>query len=132
MWAIMEDESRNELKDYKIFCFDGVSKLIQVDFGRFEMHKRNLYTIDWKFLDVLIQYSNDSKTQIRCLEKLNKMLEIAEEPSKGILHVRVDFYFIKERIYFGELTFYHEAGYGKFGPEELAIQMGEWIKLPVD
>ena len=31
----MTDESGYELKDYKIFCFDGVPKLIEVDFDRF-------------------------------------------------------------------------------------------------
>ena len=46
----MVDESGTELKDYKVFCFNGVPKFIQVDFDRFTGHKRNLYITDWQYI----------------------------------------------------------------------------------
>ncbi|MCU9942847.1 glycosyl transferase, partial [Bacillus pacificus] len=39
----MVDESGTELKDYKMYCFNGETKIIQVDYDRFNGHKRNLY-----------------------------------------------------------------------------------------
>ena len=39
----MVDESGYELKDYKVFCFNGKAKYIQVDFDRFKNHKKNIY-----------------------------------------------------------------------------------------
>lgn len=36
------------------------------------------------------------------------------------------------KIFFGELTFYHESGFGRFTPEEFEEQMGEWIRLPFE
>lgn len=127
----LEDESGKELKDYKIFCFHGEPKLIQVDFGRFDVHKRNLYTTDWKYVNASIEYPKDPKTQIPRPEKLDKMLEIASQLSEGIPHIRVDLYSIKDKIYFGELTMCHGGGYEKFMPEELGIQMGNWLALPL-
>lgn len=126
----MTDESGTELKDYKIFNFDGEPKLIQVDYDRFVKHKRNLYTTDWKYIEAAIQYPTDPDHQIEAPKRLEKMLEISRALSKGILHVRTDLYCIDDQVYFGELTFHHGSGLETFTPESLGEEMGKWIKLP--
>lgn len=126
----MVDESGTELKDYKIFNFQGKAKLIQVDYNRFVDHKRNLYTPEWEYLDVMLQYPNDSQHKIEKPKSLGKMLELAELLSEGIPHVRTDFYSIGEKIYFGELTFYHGSGFEKFDPPEWDRILGDWLVLP--
>jgi hypothetical protein len=126
----MVDETGDELKDYKIFNFDGKPKLIQVDFGRFTKHKRNLYSINWNFIDATIQYPNDPNYKIEKPKELDKMLELARTLSQNIPHVRTDFYSIADRIYFGELTFYHGSGYERFTPESLNVELGECLVLP--
>ncbi len=130
----MVDESGEELKDYKIFCFNGEPKLIQVDYNRYSCHKRNLYDINWNYIPASIQYPTDPNVIIKKPKKLDKMLEIAKILSEGFPHVRVDLYYnyIYDKIYFGELTLYHGAGYEKFEPESLEIEMGSWLKLPLD
>lgn len=126
----MVDESGVELKDYKIFCFSGEAKMIQVDYNRFVEHKRNLYDTEWNYIPASIEYPTDSKVKINKPEKLETMLELAKVLAKDYPHVRVDFYLINNRVYFGEMTFYHGAGYEKFEPKSLEIKMGKWIKLP--
>lgn len=123
------DESGMELKDYKFFCFNGEPKLVQVDFGRFDVHRRNLYTTGWDYVDASIKFPKDPGTQIPRPQGLEKMLEIAGILSKGIPHVRVDLYSINGKIYFGELTMYHGGGMEKFTPKELGMRMGEWIQI---
>ena len=59
-----------------------------------------------------------------------KMKEIAAELSKGIPHVRVDFYEVNGKLYVGELTFYTSAGYEDFAPDEYNYKFGDMIKLP--
>lgn len=125
----MTDESGVELKDYKVFNFDGEPKLIQVDYDRFVEHKRNLYGTDWQYIEVSIQYPTDAGHQIDKPKQLEKMLQMARRLSAGIPHVRTDFYCIDDKIYFGELTFYHESGFGKFTPESFGEEMGKWLKL---
>lgn len=126
----MTDESGYELKDYKIFNFDGEPKLIQVDYDRFIEHKRNLYTTGWQYVEAVIEYPTDPAHHIERPRQLEKMLELARELSAGIPHVRTDFYCIDDRIYFGEMTFCHGSGFEKFIPESLGEEMGKWLKLP--
>ena len=126
----MADESGIELKDYKIFCFNGEPKLIQVDFDRHKNHKRNLYTLDWQYLNARIKCPNDPSVIIPKPERLSDMLCLAIKLSKNIPHVRVDLYSVLTKIYFGELTFYHGSGYEKFDPDSLEMKMGNWISHP--
>lgn len=126
----MTDESGVELKDYKIFCFNGEPKLIQVDFDRFKGHKRNLYSLDWQYIKGEIEYPTDPHRQIARPTCLEQMLDAARTLSKGIPHVRTDFYCINGQVYFGELTFYHGSGYEHMRPVELGNQMGDWLILP--
>ncbi len=123
------DESGTELKDYKIFCFNGEPKIIQVDFNRFENHKRNIYTIDWEFIDLQIEFPNDPTTILTKPDTLEEMLNSASILSSGIKHVRIDLYSVSGKIIFGEMTFYHGSGYEKFYPEKYNHLFGEWIAL---
>lgn len=123
------DESNVELKDYKFFAFDGKVRLIQVDYDRFAHHKRNLYTIDWEYIDAVIKYPTDPNRKIERPAKLEKMIVISEKLAKHFPHVRVDLYLVGSRIYFGELSFYHGSGYEKFEPRELEYKLGEMINI---
>jgi len=130
---LMVDESGYELKDFKIFCFNGVPKVIQVDFDRFTEHKRNFYSTDWKYLGFTTNiHPTDPDIKISRPKSLDSMLSIAEKLSKGLPHVRVDLYMIYDEIYFGELTFYHESGFAKFNIEKWDTTLGEWLELPAE
>lgn len=126
----MADESGIELKDYKIFCFNGEPKLIQVDFDRFKGHKRNLYSLDWQYIRGEIEYPSDPNHQIARPICLEEMLDAARILSKDIPHVRTDFYCINGQVYFGELTFYHGSGCEHMKPVELGKENGDWLILP--
>lgn len=115
------------LNDYKVFCFHGVPKLIQVDYARFSGHKRNLYTPEWEFVDEKVAYENDPNADIPKPENLAEMLRCAHALSKDFPHVRVDFYAIGSRLVFGEMTFYHGAGYLHFENEAFERELGsDW------
>lgn len=126
----MVDESGVELKDYKVFCFNGEPRLIQVDFNRFTKHKRNLYDTEWNFLPFSIQYPNDEKANIQRPGRLAEMLDLSKILAKDYPHIRVDMYSIKNQVYFGELTFYHGSGFEEFTPESYDELLGSWITLP--
>lgn len=127
----MVDESGTELKDYKIFCFNGEPEIVEVDYNRFVNHKRNLYDKNWNFIDMSIEYPSEREHFIARPDNLEKMLNLARKLSQGIPHLRVDFYSIGTQIYFGELTFFHEAGMGHFYPNSWNIELGKLIELPI-
>lgn len=127
----LEDNSKTELKDYKIFCFNGQPKFIQVDYCRFTNHKRNLYTTAWEYMPIEIEYESDPNEIIEKPGNLEEMLDCASKLSEGFPHVRVDFYYLNSKIYFGELTFYHGAGYLNYKPKSFEKKMGDWINLKI-
>lgn len=58
------------------------------------------------------------------------MMDMARALSKGIAHVRVDFYEVNEEPIFSEFTFYNDAGICRFYPDSCDFVLGEYIKLP--
>lgn len=48
----------------------------------------------------------------------DKMIELLNVLSMEFPHVRVDFYEVDGRLYFGELTFHHFNGFMPFQPGE--------------
>ena len=59
------------------------------------------------------------------------MVELSKILAKDIPFVRVDFYEINSKLFFGELTFFPGSGYIPFEPEEWDYKLGEWIRLPM-
>ena len=126
----MEDKETKQLRDYKYFCFDGKAKLMFIASDRcIHKTKFNFYDMDFNLLPFKQHYPND-KRKIKKPKSFNKMKELAEKLSKGLPQIRVDFYEINGKVYFGELTFCHFAGIVPFEPEEWDYKLGELIKLP--
>lgn len=122
----------DELRDYRFFCFNGEPKFVAVDFSITDKKKtrRNLYDLEWNFIDAQISYPNETSIKVEKPEKLEEMLQLSQKLSSGFPHARVDFYYIDNRIIFGEITFFHQSGMGKISPPEFETKMGEWLELP--
>jgi FkbM family methyltransferase len=123
------DKNGSIPRDYKIFCFDGEPKFFQVDSSRFSGHRRNIYDTNWNILPVNFIYPHSEAEEKKPDSALlNEMLDIARKLSRDFPFVRVDLYSVPE-IYFGELTFYPEAGLGAFDPPEWDELFGEAFHL---
>ena len=59
------------------------------------------------------------------------MIKAAECLAKGTAELRVDFYEVNGKAYFGEMTFFDGSGFDKFDPEEWDAKFGKLIKLPI-
>ena len=125
----MTDESGTELKDYKIFCFNGHAEYVEVDFNRFIEHKLNPYDFNWNPLNFCDKSKNDYSANIPKPERLEDMRRIAEELSRDIDFLRVDFYSIYDQIYVGELTLYPGSGFIEFDPPETDLYYGDKLIL---
>jgi len=114
--------------DYKFHMFHGELEAIQVDVDRFTNHRRAFYSLDWKKLDIALLYplAEDLFPKPVLLEE---MYEIAKELSAEFDYVRVDLYECKGRVYFGEMTFTHGAGYEQFEPVSVDLAWGSKWRL---
>lgn len=62
-------------------------------------------------------------------KKFKEMIEIAETLSKEFPFVRIDLYYVNNRIYFGEITFTPNNGMMSINPIEKDIEIASWIDI---
>lgn len=128
----MVDESGTELKDYKIFCFNGEPRYCQVISDRNTDEKIDFYDMHWKRLVGLVGLNDkvhNSEYAIPCPESFEDMKQMASLLAKSIPFSRIDFYEINHQAYFGEITFFPATGFGNFNPREWNVKMGDMITL---
>lgn len=128
----MEDSQTKDLKDYKFFCFDGIPKVLFIATERQASGSEtrfDFFDMDFNHLDIKNGHPNAGIIPSKP-GAFNEMKELASSLSKGIPHVRVDFYEVDGHVYFGEMTYSHWGGMTPFEPEQWDLTFGEWIKLP--
>lgn len=127
----MVDSMEEELKDYKIHCFNGEPKIILVCSKRFSKEGlcEDFYDINWKKLDVKRPNCVSSKEISEPPKNLDKMLEYSKILADKKAFVRIDFYEVNGKVYFGEITFYPASGFETFVPEKWDKILGNWIDL---
>ena len=126
----MKDDQTAELNDYKFFCIGGKVRMIQVDFDRHTDHRRNLYDTEWNLLDVEISFPKAPELHTEPPAKLHEMIAAAEKLSAEFPQVRVDFYYINGKVFFGEMTFFSGAGFSRYNPVSFEKELGECLVLP--
>lgn len=114
--------------DYKLHCFNGKLAFVHVDISRFGDRRRNLYDPNWNFIPCVWQYENGEMEEKPKL--FEEMKRLAETIAKDFIYSRVDFYAVKGKIYFGEITFHHHSGTQKFKTEGCDLKFGKLLKLP--
>ena len=120
---IIEQFLGDPINDYKFFCFAGVPVFCSVEMDRFTRHTRNFYNLNWERQPFSLGYPNNT-IDPQCPREFQRMRTIAEKLSEGFPHVRVDLYFVNNRIYFGEMTFTHANGLQRFTPDEWDYKFG--------
>jgi hypothetical protein len=115
------------INDYKVHCYNGVCKIIQVDLDRFFGHKRLLYDVNWNRLDFEYVYPTILEDIVKP-DYLNEILEKSVLISKHFEYVRIDWYETAAGIYLGELTFHPEGGVGPFKSKQQDIDFFNFLK----
>ncbi len=123
-------ESENgELEDYKFLCFDGVPYYCWVDMGRYSHHTRNVYDLNWNLQPWNQETYSHYDKPIPKPDNFEEMVSIAKILSKGFFHVRVDFYNVRGKTYFGEMTFSNGGAFDRIIPEEYDSMLGDLLHI---
>ena len=124
----LDDGREGELQDYKFWCFNGEPRLMYITNKGKNIYE-NFYNMDFHAVEAnhgfprtMPEYEKPKGFEI--------MKNLAEKLSKGIPFVRVDFFEVDDKVYFGEFTFYDWAGLKPFADEKWDRKLGEWINLP--
>lgn len=130
----LENKEEKDLRDYKFFCFDGEVKYCQLIKNRTIEETIDFYNRNWELqefiglLNPINPIEKHSTTVNNKPKNYSLMLELAEKLARDFDFVRVDFYNIDGKIYFGELTFCPASGIGTFIPEEWNYKFGSYWK----
>lgn len=127
----IEDDKTKELRDYKFFIFNGKSRIMFVASDRQkkdEETKFDFFDMDYNWLPIKNGHPN-SKEPPKKPAKFELMKSLSEKLGVGFRHIRVDFYEANDKVYVGELTFYHWSGLVAFEPEKWDRTLGDWMDL---
>lgn len=124
----LDDQSGHELTDYKFWCFNGVPKLMYIT-NKGSVIYENFYDMEFKPVAINHGFSR-KKPEYTKPENFELMKELAGTLSEGIPFVRVDFFNVNHRVYFGEFTFYDWGAMRAFESYEMDLKLGNLIRLP--
>jgi hypothetical protein len=134
---LLDDGSGNFPKDYKVHCFNGKVRMINVDLDRgTENQSCNWYNTEWSKEKYdwggrlkngsLMTQSEIKIPKPKCLPQMIKLSEYLSSPFK---YLRVDWYIINNQLFFGELTLYHHAGGKPIRPKKWDFELGKYLIL---
>ncbi len=123
------------LLDYKVHCFMGEPRYIQVIGDRNLLrHTGSQLVFDamwneqsWGFGD----YPKFSR-KIQCPDILEQMLNVSRKLSREFMYVRVDFYIVENELKFGEMTFTPGGGIYRHNKDwtcEIDRELGDLIDI---
>ncbi|HEV2339707.1 MAG TPA: ATP-grasp fold amidoligase family protein [Patescibacteria group bacterium] len=122
------DEGPRGLTDYKFFCRNGNPILFEIIANRFTQPTLDLFDLDGNRLPIFLDFPH-AKKEIKRPKKFQEMITLSKRLSKKFPFVRVDLYSVKNKIYFGELTFTPGNGLDIMKPSHADYQLGKLIDL---
>lgn len=123
------ENEKNDLYDYKVFCFHGEPTYIMFAKGRTkDKLQRVFYNTKWEKQDVRF-WKEPYDGEVLKPRNLEEMLEMSKILSKGFSHVRVDWYVLSDdTLKFGEMTFTSNVGTVQWEPPEYDRILGDLIE----
>lgn len=120
--------------DYKLHYFDGKLEFVYCSIDREGANYRNIYDGKWNPLKFQLIAPDKYNPDIRGPEidmpvTFEQMKKMGEVVAKLFKYIRVDFYDVDGKLYFGEITLHHGSGTDHFYPDEYDFIYGEKIKL---
>ena len=117
--------------DYKLHYINGELQFIYCVVDREGDAYRAMFSPTWELLPfqwVSVKNHSQIRTDIDEPKPINleKMIEFGNEIAKNFkYYVRVDYYEIEGKLYFGEITMHHGSGMNKFYPPEAEMEYAD-------
>lgn len=115
--------------DIKVYCFHGVTRVIEVDFCRFRSLRRDLFDAAGQPLDIELTFPR-SGHPLPCPDLLPEIRRVAESLAVNFSFVSVDLYVVGNRILVGELTSIPNNCNAIFRPSEAGLYLGSFFGRP--
>lgn len=117
----------DDVLDYKLFCYDGVPKVIQVGLKKDGQDLRRYFDLSWNELGVTRKRVGNPVPHYRRPDKLGEMVSLATTLSRPFSLIRVDLYDADGKVLVGEMTNCHWSAHDDFGGKELEGELSRHI-----
>lgn len=124
----IDEINKESLTDYKFFCFEGIPRFFYISKDKSDVPYTDFYDMNGERLLMRMKDPN-SYIGYSLPKNFEKMKELATKLSESFHHLRVDFYECDDKVFVGELTFYHSGGFAKIQPHQWEKILGDWIIL---
>lgn len=121
---------QGDMPDYKLYVFNGETRIIHYCDSRLDGLRRIFMTSDWQPHPFTWSVFGDFGPPPPKPAELDEMINLARILSHGFPLFRVDFFIHEGRLLIGELTLNPAAGYTAFTPDEWNQKIGDWLDLP--
>lgn len=123
-----------DVYDYKFYCFHGEPRYCLIIIGRHAEQRRAVVDMNFEITSLTIGTQRvgafpEVDLSSAKPENYGRMVTLARTLCEGLKFVRVDFYNVRGKIYFGEMTFHPMGGMGKILPREYETVLGDLILL---
>lgn len=131
---LLLDKNGKIPNDYKLNYFNGKLEFVYCSVDREGKNCRNIYSPHWRPLHFSWVAKEDHHPNLRGSEikkptSFDKMVKIGNQIAKRFSLVRVDFYDIDGKLYYGEITLHHGGGFDTFEPKKYDLIYGKKLKL---
>ena len=117
-------ENSSSPDDYKFHCSNGKVLLCQYIYDRDTgITKEQLITADGRVQGYKLDHEFVQGDKFEVPSTWNEMLRLCETLSSDLRYIRIDLYSIKDKIYFGELSWHPRSGNYRGHGQELLGQM---------
>lgn len=130
---LLLDEKGHIPNDYKLHFINGELTFIYCSVDREGANYRLIYDKYWNRTDIewveKEKHTSQRGVDIPLPYNFDRMVEIGKDIAKKFKYVRVDFYEVGKKLYYGEITLHHGSGYDTFVPEKYDYVFGDMLKL---
>lgn len=132
---LLETKDGKIPNDYKLHFINGELAFVYVSFDREGVNDRVIYDRDWQKLPFSWVPANTwfegmGKSNVPKPITFDEMVKIGTEIAKKFpRYIRVDFYDVDGKLYFGEITFHHGGALDRFFPSEYDEIYGRTLTL---
>lgn len=125
---------KENIEDYKIYCFEGVPKFIRVQkhFDGIDGKINNYYDLNWNLTEIetgIEGFYRRPELKFEKPKNFDLMIEYAKKLSEEFVFVRVDLYNVNGKIYLGEMTFSPSNLQFSLKNKEQSIELGKLINI---
>lgn len=119
----------NGLDDYKVHCFHGIPRFIQINYNSTIDKGRVMIDESMQQIEFPFASGQESKWIPHNISEIEEMMTLSRDISRYFKFIRIDFFIVDKQIKIGELTLHPMAGFMLRNSQDLDFKWGKLLTI---